>query len=489
MSHHKNHCKDKKDDDQDEYYIDPCGGSSKDCRSGKSSKKKTFKSWADFYKKVCQWKTLNPGCKKKFTVTIQGDLDLCDAIVWDNYLAPDVQVEIVGCKEVVAEGTLTTVTTFDRLENIPNQVTVTLGDAAFWTQHIGRFLFVETTPCEYDNAAVIARDLGNVTAHLGAWSGPPAVDGICPPVAAPAANVKYQITDFPSVYLHHALVGSISTAAANEGAVTGLIFKHLRIKGLDIVKTGMPQAIGQDETVTAFAQCIVESPLGIASSQFAVLSNCSLLSPVSLYNNAKLYTTQSVFFGSSALGLEVAGLWLGGGDPTFVGSDAAVVGGGVAKLGPISFWDSENALHTQQGGNISLEPRDPIFDETGHVPIWGDGNTGAIVLAPHSVFTILQLGFGGIAPPGPSIQMGSLTAVWRWVPDGIIDNEQSHSFDPAAAAYTPLADNSWANLDVAIPAGFQVGTQSIPGDADYAYSVATTPQNGARLIKNVVIIP
>lgn len=481
------HCKHKKHRHEksnpyteSDWYIDPkCG----DDKNQGTDCEKPLKSYAEWQARVGVNTVL---CPKDDVLTIHllNDLPQCDPITFDNVLGPNATAIIQGQEIIIGENVLTNVIEKNRSANIPN--TIGVATASYWADKIGLFVFIENS----EKHAIIARDLGNGEAHMGSWGGEN-FGGFVTSESSPSIGQALKVVDFTKAYVGRLQVSATFSAddSGEPGPPGGLLLKNIHF--LNTGPLGFTELPTHHVSALAsggFANCIFDATIVTNLHNDLFIGNCSIRGGMFMFTGATtVFMTQSVFTSQEGL---PAGLLMDGGklvagdDQVFVNCDLAIRGAFVDS-GPMSFWDGFNAIIVNDGGRMHFQAFDPLFGEFGFVPQWGEGTINANQVKQNGSFVIDQFNVG-TPPPLPSFSSQADPIAWTWNGDLMpwIPENQGHPFVPDLADYSPLRDNTWANLAIPYGAGGFVSGSVVSPTEIREVANARAPGISAQVIRN-----
>ena len=443
--------------------------------------------------------TVKPAEGYDVTVTILSDLADDDPVSFEHilHLAPGVRFRIQGRPRVIKSGSLFAVVDKDRAANIPNQIQLsTTTDAV---DHPIRF----PASGSITNGG---RTLGGGLVHVSSWMADfIAQDGFVFQGAPPSAGETYEILDYPSVATGRLSVSLDPTPVDDfnpddfTGGLTIFGLTQLRLRepnAIFFTQGQWPRAVGFAETATYVTRCIIDRPYAMEG---ATIMADNIIRRVVTARAAFPILLAGLFHPlvefdeyPGALRLEQSQL-VADGDTTFIGladfvnfifrpADIQVVNS-VVFSGPLSFWDSNHGIFPVNSGQITFESETPTYGETGHVQLWGTGNSAITAPGGNNTIEFKQFSptlilpsiefFAG--PGGPVMFFTEQLGPIAW------------TFDPATATFVPPGGNlvTWQNFDVLIPAGFKI----IDNAPFNTYSVAVCPNEGDRIIFNVFFFP
>jgi hypothetical protein len=486
---------------QNVWYINPTTGNNNKKGNTPSTALKTFAEWAQRVGMTAGTiPTLNP-VGGTLMINIMGDLPQTDPVTFKAIMAAGCTAKITGQKKVLSTGSISVVQGKNAALNQPYEITKSSGAAAYWTPFLGKAVFTSSGAVAY-----VCRDMGAKTAHMSEWMDASFVDadGFVFPGPAPAINDTFEVVDYTQVYLGTMIVGYNPEVAIQGGPpVGGLLCTQLHAMGTDAFEPSFPTSFGTPEAISAFSNCILETPMVQGVSYSNSGNNC-YLNGLRMFSGAQLVLLGGAFLPAilntagypGGIRVENGAELLTDGDPTFVGdingsgqsADVQIIG--VTSLGPMSFWNTTHGIFPAvSGGRLHWESFTGFYGTYGYVPLWGTGNAGLMIYFSNSSALLEQYNESADCPL-PSIEMGNGPGVVPVFDLGAGEDIGQSAFvwDAPTATFLPAGGipSSWASLDVASPAGYRTQHVVVAGPGGYvsSFAQASNPGVASNFVRN-----
>lgn len=391
------------------------------------------------------------GVASPIVVTIASDLPNEDAIHCP-LTTVDTHVQFVGgIASTSRSGTITAVTALNRATNVPWSIEDT--GIANWTADVGKRVRI-TSGANAGAVAYVAKDIGGNAARVSQFWTSASAFPIIPTQKTPAVADPYSIEQLFIVSIG-TLIGDSYGRNVVTNTNTNVYFYDLEIRESN---TNTRTIIDTSSVITlGFIRCIFQAVVDVYKHQGFIIG-CKFSKGMNARPGSQSVIYSSLF-GVPASGTPQGFIGFGGssslldGDTLFQACSLKARSAFNGAIGLVGVFDVVSNFANLGGHGVTVGHSSSSAGFTGGCTLL----SATIGLGAHQLYGAANAGAGLFVAPGCSFSYVSTVPV---IAGALGDFKlgaatSARAFDDSTGAYTALLiANTWANVPVAVPAGF-----------------------------------